>query len=82
MSYGDKTDEQAFIALNDDAKLTTKDAVVRSTFGDLRPVIMTTGDKVSRTFVYPSLGGGSDCRRGSEKLEDDSRWILVRAGDG
>ena len=53
VSYGANADEQAFIALNDDAKLMTKDELVRTTFGDLRPVIMTTGASVSRTFVYP-----------------------------
>ncbi len=53
VSYGSGGDEQAFISLNNDAKLMTKDAVVRSTFGDLRPVIMITDAQVSRTFVYP-----------------------------
>jgi hypothetical protein len=74
VSYGDNADQQTFIALNDDAKLMTKDPVVRSTFGDLRPVIMTTGDNVSRTFVYP--------RSQADPAAEDVRksWKLTQNG--
>jgi len=50
--YTAQGDEQNFIALNRDATL-TREAPVRSTFGDLTPVHIATKDSQLAVFIYP-----------------------------
>ncbi len=56
-SFGPNADEQSFLALSSGARIEHDEPVVRSTYGDLRPVLMTVGEPVSRTFVYPHSPG-------------------------
>lgn len=51
-SYAGGRDEQNFIALNGGVTM-AGDASLRSTYGDLRPVRVTTPESANRTFVYP-----------------------------
>jgi hypothetical protein len=50
--YKGSADRQNFLALNADAKI-TEGETMRSTYGDLTAVRMSTSEPVSRTFVYP-----------------------------
>ncbi len=52
-------DRQNFISLNAGAEFVSE-AALRSTFGDLEPIRVTTGENSSRTFVYPSGVGDPD----------------------
>jgi hypothetical protein len=72
--YPGGSDEQNFIALDRDANLAAGDAPLRSTYGDLRAVRMTTKDTVSRTLVYP--------RSAVDPSAEDVRRTFTRQPDG
>lgn len=52
-SFSGKGDEQNFIALNTAPAITTSIPTLRSSYGDLKPVRMTSGDEDNVTFIYP-----------------------------
>ncbi len=52
-AFPGRSDSENFIALNQDAHLDDSGNPLRSTYGDLLPVRMTTKEPVSRTFIYP-----------------------------
>jgi hypothetical protein len=72
--YPGGSDEQNFIALDRDASLAAGDAPLRSTYGDLRAVRMTTKDTVSRTLVYPRSEG--------DPSAEEVRRTFTRQPDG
>jgi hypothetical protein len=52
-SYPKQSDRQSFLALDPSAALDQHQSLVRSTYGDLRPIIVTTTTAENRTFIYP-----------------------------
>lgn len=52
-SYAGSPDRQNFVAVGASPQITPEE-VVRSTFGDLRPLRVETSDTVNRTFIYPT----------------------------
>ncbi len=55
--YDANGDEQTFIALDEGSRVTHAEGLIRGTYGDLRPVLMTSPGAVNRTFVYPRNAG-------------------------
>ncbi|MEZ5354336.1 MAG: hypothetical protein R2762_16990 [Bryobacteraceae bacterium] len=55
--YSAGGDEEVFLALDEGARIQHGEPLIRSTYGDLRPVLMTVPGEVSRTFVYPRAPG-------------------------
>jgi hypothetical protein len=53
VAYSDQADEQNFIVVNKQAKITNDEKAVQSTYGWLRPVRVTVAGAVNETFVYP-----------------------------
>jgi hypothetical protein len=53
ISYARNSDVQIFLALDPSASLLRSEPSVRSTYGDLRPIIYSGTDAASRTFIYP-----------------------------
>jgi hypothetical protein len=53
VSSPSKTDQQSFIALHSNPTITTVDKVRRSSYGDLLPVRMISGNTNNVTFIYP-----------------------------
>jgi hypothetical protein len=51
-SFPDGTDEQNFIAIHS-SPVITKDAIIRSAYGDLSPMRMVSGQANNVTLVYP-----------------------------
>lgn len=51
-----ETDRESFLAIGDGAKLETDGVPVRSTYGDLQAVRVTTPGKADQTFIYPHNG--------------------------
>jgi hypothetical protein len=82
--YPGTADRQNFIALDSGPKMVFE-PVLRSTFGDLRPVRVTAPGEVNRTFVYPSGAGDPEAEtvRTSFTLTSDGfRSVLGRlSGD-
>jgi hypothetical protein len=72
-TYPGATDDQNFIALDAQPRLTLDEPLFRSTYGDLRPVRMTTAETASRTFVYPRSAGdpAADAVRRSFTFDSD-----------
>src|SRR5262249_37001719 len=56
-AYPHGGDEQNFIALQSGAKLATDEAPLRSTYGWLRPVRVTSQQTLNQTFVYARGAG-------------------------
>lgn len=54
-AYRNGSDEQNFIAINSDVAM-ADDSPLRSTYGDLRPVRVTSSEPANRTFIYPRSG--------------------------
>jgi hypothetical protein len=54
-SYLDGGDKQTFSVLNDDAKFELGE-LIRSTYGDLRPVQVTAEDSVIQVLINPRIG--------------------------
>ncbi|MEP6960086.1 MAG: hypothetical protein ABI980_15270, partial [Nitrospirota bacterium] len=52
-SFASGSDEENFIALNPSASLEDGGAPMRSPYGYLRPIRVTTSDEENRIFVYP-----------------------------
>jgi hypothetical protein len=52
--YQGAGDRQNFIALNPQSTLDYSEAPLRSTYGDLRPVLVTVRDQTNRSFIYPA----------------------------
>lgn len=52
-SYRKASDQQTFLALDSSASLQSDQPLVRSTYGDLLPVIYSGKDAANRTFIYP-----------------------------
>jgi hypothetical protein len=52
-SYAKNSDVQNFLALDPSASLLQSEPRVRSTYGDLRPIIYSGNDAENRTFIYP-----------------------------
>lgn len=73
VKYPTGTDQENFIALHSSPTFSTKDAVVRSAYGDLRPVRMTSGQSQNTVFIYP--------RNGTDPLAESVRTSFVRNGD-
>ena len=59
-SYAAGTDTESFLAVDGDGTLDAGAAPVRSTYGDLLPIRMTTAGAASHTFVYPHNAGQPD----------------------
>ena len=53
IAYGGGADRQNFLSLDPSSSLLTTEPVVRSTYGDLKPIINSGRDIANRTFVYP-----------------------------
>ncbi len=53
IAYGTKSDAQSFLALDPSGQLLRTESSVRSTYGDLSPIIYSGSDATSRTFIYP-----------------------------
>ena len=51
-AYPNESDEQNFIALDSGAMIMSE-ASLRSTYGDLRPIRVTSSGTANRTFIYP-----------------------------
>ena len=73
-------DEQSFIALQPTASIAPNEASIRSAYGDLRPLRLTTGAGTVETFIYPRnpkdpLSGG-----GPDQLRPQRRRLCQRAG--
>lgn len=58
-AYPGSSSQENFISLNTGTEFATEPAL-RSTFGDLEPVRVTTTQKSSQTFVYPSIATDPD----------------------
>src|SRR5215813_357425 len=56
-AYRQGADEQNFIALQAGAKLAADDTPLRSAYGWLRPVRVTTRQHINQTFIYPRGAG-------------------------
>ncbi|MCW3099991.1 MAG: hypothetical protein JWL77_5609 [Chthonomonadaceae bacterium] len=78
--YTPQQDEQSFLALHPDALLTADEPAIRSAYGWLRPVRMTTrsGGPLD-TFVYPRSPGEPDAEavRASFQVRDDGFSSLL-----
>lgn len=72
--YPTNTDEQSYIALHTDTSLDAATPPLRSTFGDLRPVRMTTKDAVNRTVIFPRAAG--------DPTADQVQISFARQADG
>ena len=59
-AYAPGGDMESFLAVDRDGALDAKAKPVRSTYGDLLPVRMSTPGRVSHTFVYPHNYGQPD----------------------
>ena len=55
--YAVDGDRENFIALNENPGVDYSDQPLRSTYGDLRPVRVTVGEAVNRSFLYPANAG-------------------------
>ncbi len=68
--YAGGGDQQTFLALHDNPVIESGDPPLRSTYGDLRPLRVTVGGPVNRTFVYPRSTGdpSADAVRRSFRL--------------
>jgi hypothetical protein len=67
-------DEEAFIAVGGGAALRHDVPVIRSTYGDLRPVLVEATAEAHRTFVYP--------RASSDPSVDEVRKSWKTTSDG
>ena len=79
--YAGSPDRQNFISVGSAAPEMTEEPLLRSTFGDLRPLRIMTGEDTNRTFVYPSSTGDPTAGsvRGSLQLTTDGfRSVLGR----
>lgn len=52
-SYPMGGDEEVFLSLDDEVRIVRDEPLIRSTYGDLRPVLVLAKGEVNRTFVYP-----------------------------
>ena len=78
--YSGSADRQNFLAIGP-APEVTSEPLVRSTFGDLRPLRVVTRDTVNRTFIYPAGAGdpaGESVRRTFQVTADGFRSLLGR----
>jgi hypothetical protein len=71
--YLNSEDRQNFIAL-DRAPTMVPEALMRGSYGDLRPVRVTVPGDVNRTFIYPQAAGDPDA--------EAVRKSFAAAGDG
>ena len=78
-SYPSGHDRQAFIAADGVATVDASAALVRSTYGDLRPVRAIASGDVVRTFVYPYSSGQppADAVRRSLRMTDTGFRSIV-----
>jgi hypothetical protein len=52
-AYAAKADAQSFLALDPSGLLLRTESSVRSTYGDLSPIIYSGSNATNRTFIYP-----------------------------
>ncbi len=79
--YPGSPDRQNFIAIAPTAPHIEPEPVLRSTFGDLRPLRVTSNGDANRTFVYPSGAGdptAESVRRSFEVTENGFHSVLGR----
>ncbi len=79
VSYKNQSDLQSFLAVDGSAFLDTGQSLVRSTYGDLRPVIVTTTNAENRTFIYPH---GIYPHGGDQPSTDSVLSTFESTGDG
>jgi hypothetical protein len=69
-----ESDQQHFIALDDDHRLDTSASSVRGGYGDFKPVQVTNGaGKVVDTFVYPRSAGDPDAESLRASFKQDGK---------
>lgn len=72
-SFNSKGDEQNFIALNSAPTVNTSAPALRSSYGDLKPVRMTSNTDDNVSFIYP--------RNASDPSAESVRKSFSRSGD-
>jgi hypothetical protein len=83
--YATSFDRQNFLAIDSQPPELTREAPLRSTFGDLRPVRVTTVNNMNQTFIYPSGQRDPDAesvRKSFEVTPDGFRSSLGRVAGG
>jgi hypothetical protein len=73
VSSPSKTDQQNFIALHSNPTITTVDKAIRSSYGDLLPVRMISGNTNNVTFIYP--------RSSTDASAESVRASFLRSGN-
>lgn len=79
--YPRSKDQENFLALDAGAAMVTEWDVLRSTYGDLRPIRVTTPGDANRSFIYPTSAGDPTVEavlRSFTMTEDGFRSILGR----
>ncbi len=57
VSYANNADEQTYIALDPGSRLEANQPLIRATYGDLRPLLVTVPARANRTFIDPRGAG-------------------------
>ncbi|MDR6942603.1 T9SS type A sorting domain-containing protein [Mucilaginibacter pocheonensis] len=73
VSSPSKTDQQNFIALHTKPTITAVDKAIRSSYGDLLPVRMVSGNTNNVTFIYP--------RSSTDPSAESVRASFLRSGN-